>query len=100
MTDDDRSERWLTHARRELKRRLDTQLDDFNQCLGHNTDNEVLVGAGLAMGSIHEMQAQGLLTAEETRDYQAKVRSVFAERLPEYLPHFDQLLMWEPSDHD
>lgn len=91
---------WHTGARVELKRRLDLQLYDFKYSLGHSTANEAWNGAGLVMGSIHEMQEYGLLTAEEVAVYQAQVRSAYAAAQPDELYLFDDLWMWDPLNHD
>jgi hypothetical protein len=97
MSDDDR---WHTGARLELKRRLDVQLFDFKYSLGHSTYYEAWNGAGLVMGSIHEMQDYGLLTPDEVADYQTQVRSAYAEAQPADLALFDQIWMWDPLNHD
>lgn len=89
-------EPWHTGARVELKRRLDLQLFDFKHSLGHSTYFEAWNAAGLVMGSIHEMQKYGLLTPAEVAEYQAQVRSAFAEAQPGDLTLFDQLWMWDP----
>lgn len=95
MTDLDKA--WREAPRIELKHRLAIQLYDYKYSLQHATNNEAMAGAALTMGAIHEMWEQGLLTPEETAAFQAQVRADFAERVPQYLSYFDELLMWEPK---
>jgi hypothetical protein len=96
--DDPRNTTWHTAARIEQKRRLDIQIFDYKHSLGHATYYEAWKTAGLVMGTIGELQGYGLLEPAEVAEYQAQVRTAFAEAQPADLELFDQLWMWDPMN--